>query len=231
VLISVVGIGASRLNDLRSKQEVAVADQKRVEAETQLSQQLQTIQDATNESKRLQVLNTDLQRQLLDSSATIAKLSEDTLVQVKGSPDSVVELSPNFTDSAGGDYENGVAAFDFYNTSKYPMIDAYVYVSATRYLEAERLQWKIGDVYPERGGKIPKFSVTLRKDVDSEIEFGIRSRSGMLWQRIVFSWNGKGWVIDDSMFKEVGGKEVYIKKIRDDFPYKNRKSADVAATE
>ena len=67
-------------------------------------------------------------------------------------------------------------------------------------------------------------TVTLPKDTTSKIEFSIDCRSVTLWQTIYFQWNGKRWVIDDTIFKEVDGKQVYVQDLRPNSPF----AADVA---
>ncbi len=142
-----------------------------------------------------------------NESATVSILTEQILNEVKGSPDCILEIHPNFTKSQGGDYEEGICTFQYYNDSQFPMIDTTVGIVGTHYLHLSPYGRRLGDIRPDRGGTLPGLTVTLPKDKPSSIEFSIDCRSVTLWQRIYFQWNGKGWVVDDTIFKEVTAKK------------------------
>jgi hypothetical protein len=152
----------------------------------------------------------------------ITRLNNQILFEVKGSPDSYVDISPYFHGKEN--YENGVAIFSVYNDSGYPMIDTSVgIVGSTNFGDQNLLDYhrRIGDVLYERGGQLPRLTVKFSKEWDNRIDFAISSRSVYLWQYLYVTWNGKRWVSDYSLRKKVGkdGKEVYIKKLREDFPF------------
>jgi hypothetical protein len=101
------------------------------------------------------------------------------------------------------------------------MIDTSVGIIGAAGIKRPEYHASLGDILPRgtRSGRLHSLTVTLRKDVDNMIDFSISSRAVTLWERLVISWNGKSWISDYSLFKEVEGKQVYLKRIREDFPY------------
>jgi len=154
-----------------------------------------------------------------NANEALSLLTEQILYEVKGSPDAVLDIGPNFTKSQGGDYEKGIATFMYHNESDYPLVDTRVAIVGTRWLDVPQYGVRLGDIPADRGGTLPNLTVTLPKEKTVEIEFSIDTRSVTLWQRVYFLWTGKGWVIDSTTFKEVDGKEVYLKDLRPNFPF------------
>jgi hypothetical protein len=131
-----------------------------------------------------------------NASNEIARLQKDTLYAIAGSPDSHLQVIANFDSTVGGDYEKGIAVFLVNNDSEYPMMDTDVWVGRRRYLDIDDYSKVVGDMYPGRTRRLPGLQVQLNKDRICEIDFGIRSRSVMLWETIKFVWDGNGWVYD-----------------------------------
>jgi hypothetical protein len=160
-----------------------------------------------------------------NASNEIARLQKDTLYAVQGSPDSFLEIHPNFNKGEGGDYDKGIMAFSYYNDSEYPMMDTIVGINGVRNIEYPKYGRRIGDVYSKRGGTLPGLTVQLSKEKDVEIDFYIQSRSTLLFETMVVTWNGKAWVIDWSLKREDQNKDptevTILRKFRDDFPFKD----------
>lgn len=152
-------------------------------------------------------------------SEVVSQLTKQILFEVRGSPDSYLEIRPDFQDS-----ENGVAGFQFYNGSGYPMIDTTVHVNGTLGVEFPRYDRRIGDVLHEHGGKLPSLTIQFSKDKDNRIDFAIDSRSVTVFEHLYVTWNGKSWVSDLSLRQRVGeeGEEVQIRTLRKGFPFINK---------
>jgi hypothetical protein len=160
-----------------------------------------------------------------DSSDKIARLTENTLYAIEGSPESHLQLHGIFQTNLGADPEKGIMTFQFYNESKYPMIDTSIWVSGHRNCKPEPDDYavNIGDVYAGDGGDLTRLKLHLSKEKENEVHFSIKSRSVTLWEDFVVVWNGKAWVSDFALYKEIDGETHYIKKFRHDFPFKNKR--------
>ena len=161
------------------------------------------------------------------SSDMVAQLTEQILYEVKGSPESSLVLLPNFSSAFGGSEEEGKAVLQAFNRSKYPMIDVHIGTVGHSGIDQRLPEMHFGSLNPGQGLTFTETKLNLRKDVDNMIEFSIVARSVTLWEEIVISWNGTGWAYGYSMFKEVDGKSVYLKRIRDDFPYVDKSTKQV----
>ncbi|HEX4413713.1 MAG TPA: hypothetical protein VH107_08795, partial [Lacipirellulaceae bacterium] len=148
-------------------------------------------------------------------------LTQQILYEVKGAPDGMLTISPNFTGKKDDDKDTQECTFNFYNETDYPLIDASIGIVGTRYLEFPTYARKIGDVRPRRGGTLLGLTVAIPKDKDkhSRVDFSIDSRSVTMWESVYFAWNGKGWIIDWTIFKEVDGREVYLRVLRPNSPF------------
>lgn len=164
------------------------------------------------------------------ASDQIARLTQDTLYAIEGSPDSHLRLHGIFQTNLGGDSEKGIMTFQFYNKSEYPMIDTSIWIGGTRNCKATPKGFgaNVGDVYAGDGGELTRLKVQLSKEKENEIHFGIKARSVLLWQDFVAVWNGKGWVSDFTLYKYIGDTQEreYIKKFRHDFPFKGKRIHD-----
>ncbi len=162
-------------------------------------------------------------------SEMVARLTEQILYEVKGSPDSYLELHLVFDQRDGGDYEKGIANFHISVPSDFPMIDTTIGVSGMRNLgEMPRLDHGIYDYLPNKSYRLPNFTIQLDKEVDIGISFVIQSRSVTLWQDYAIAWNGRAWISDFDLYKEVDGETVYLRRVRDDFPYIGRRKSGVS---